>query len=65
MNDNVKMLLRYAVTGGVAFALGKGWLTPEQAGPVTDAVLQIGAAVLAVAPALYAAFFVNNAPKKS
>lgn len=61
--DNLKMVGRYAITGVVAYAAGKGWISPQWAGPVTDLALQIGAAVLAAAPALYAAWKIDNRPK--
>lgn len=61
--DNLKMVGRYAITGAISFAAGKGWISAQWAGPVTDLALQIGAALLAAAPALYAAWKIDNRPK--
>jgi hypothetical protein len=61
--DNLKMIGRYAITGGVAWMAGKGWLSTSLAGPLTDLALQIGAALLAAAPPLYAAWKIRNDPK--
>lgn len=62
MNDVVKMLGRYSVTAVVAYAVGKGWFTVEQASVVTQALIDIGVAILGVIPPLYAAFKINNSP---
>lgn len=63
MSDNLKMMARYAVSGAVMYALGKGWLTPEQAGPVTDAVMLLAGIALAAIPPAWAWFKVDNTPK--
>lgn len=63
MSPTLSMALRYALTGAMSFALGKGWLTSEQVGPVTDAVITLFGVVIAALPAVYAGFKIDNRPK--
>jgi hypothetical protein len=61
--DQLKMFGRYSITGVVAYAYGKGWISEAAVGPVTALLLDVGAAVLASGPAIYAAWKINNRPK--
>lgn len=63
MSDNLKMFGRYGAAVAVSFAVGKGWLTPEQSEGAINLAIQIGGIVLALLPAAWAAKFVNNDPK--
>lgn len=63
LQDNLKMFGRYGVAVAVAFAVGKGWITPEQSEGAINLLMQIGGILLAFAPAAWAARFVDNAPK--
>jgi hypothetical protein len=63
MNDTTKMMLRYVFAVGVSYASGAGWLTPDQSDLVTKAAIELGGVIIAWAPALYAAFMVDNSKK--
>lgn len=65
MSDNLKMFGRYAIATGVSYAAGKGWITPGQAAPVTQLVLEMAALLASFGPAIYAARNVSNKPKVS
>jgi hypothetical protein len=60
--DNIKMFARYALAIAVSFAAGKGYISGEQADLVSNFLKEAGAVIFAFAPALYAAFKVNNKP---
>jgi hypothetical protein len=63
MSDNLKMFGRYGLAVAVSFAVGKGWITPEQSETVTNIVIQLAGIAIAFAPAAWAAAFVDNKPK--
>ncbi|MCC6775618.1 MAG: hypothetical protein IT537_03120 [Hyphomicrobiales bacterium] len=63
MNDNLKMAGRYAIAIGVSFAVGRGWITPDMGGAVSNLLVEMGGVLIAFGPAVYAAWKVNNAPK--
>jgi hypothetical protein len=63
MSDNVKMFARYALAVGVAFAVGRGWLSTGQGDAVINLVIELFGVVAAFGPAVWAAFKVDNTPK--
>lgn len=63
MNNELKMVGRYALAIAISFAAGKGWITPSQGTAVTNLVVELAGVVIAFAPAVYAAFKVDNTPK--
>jgi len=65
MSDNLKMFLRYGAAIAVSFAVGRGWVTPDQGESLTKLVVETAGILIALAPAIYAAFKVNNTPKVS
>lgn len=63
MMDNVMMFARYAISAGVAFALGKGWISAGAQGPLVDGLVQLVGVLIAVIPPIWAARKINNTPK--
>ena len=63
VNPNVMMFVRYAISTGVAFAIGKGWIGAPAQGAVVDGLVQLVGVLIAIIPPAYAALKVNNAPK--
>ena len=63
MTNEMKMFGRYAITGAVAYAAGKGWISAGAAAPVTNFLLEFAALAISALPPIYAAWKVNNAPK--
>jgi hypothetical protein len=63
-NPNVMMVVRYAITAGAAFAVGKGWIGAPAQGALVDGLVQLVGVLIAVVPPLYAALKVDNGPKK-
>lgn len=62
-NPNVMMVVRYAITAGAAFAVGKGWIGAPAQGALVDGLVQLVGVLVAVIPPIYAAMRVNNTPK--
>lgn len=62
-NPNVMMAVRYAITAGAAFAVGKGWIGAPAQGALVDGLVQLVGVLVAVIPPIYAAMRVNNTPK--
>lgn len=62
-NPNIMMVVRYAITAGAAFAVGKGWIGAPAQGPLIDGLVQLVGVLVAVIPPLYAALKINNKPK--
>lgn len=63
MNDNLMMFIRYAISTGVAFAVGKGWISAPAQGPVIDGLIQLVGVAVAAVPPIYAALKIKNTPK--
>jgi len=63
MSDNLKMFFRYGFAVLLSFAVGKGWITPEQSETVNGVLIQIAGLVLSMFPAVYAALKIDNTPK--
>lgn len=63
-NPNLMMAVRYAITAGAAFAVGKGWIGAPAQGALVDGLVQLIGVLIAVVPPLYAALKINNRPKK-
>ena len=62
--DNVMMIIRYAISAGVAFAVGKGWIGAPAQGPLVDGLIQIVGVFVAALPPIYAAMKIKNEPIK-
>jgi len=60
--DNVMMIIRYAISAGVAFAVGKGWIGAPAQGPLVDGLIQIVGVFVAALPPIYAAIKIKNTP---
>lgn len=63
-NPNVMMFVRYAISTGVAFAIGKGWIGAPAQGAVVDGLVQLVGVLIAIIPPVYAALKVSNTPKQ-
>lgn len=63
-NPNVMMIVRYAITAGAAFAVGKGWIGAPAQGALVDGLVQLVGVLVAVIPPIYAAMKINNKPKQ-
>ena len=61
--DNAMMFIRYAVSAGAAFALGKGWISAAAQGPLVDGIVQLAGVLIAVIPPIWAARKIDNSPK--
>lgn len=64
-NPNVMMFVRYAISAGVAFAYGKGWIAAPAQGPIVDGLVQLVGVLIAAIPPIYAALKIKNTPKVS
>lgn len=56
MNDQIAMLLRYALIMGGSYLAGKGGLPAEQVGPLADQIIQLGGGVAALGSALWGVY---------
>lgn len=65
MNDNLMVIVRYAISAIAGIAASKGWLTTDQANGVVNFVIQAVTWGVAAIPPLYALFKINNTPKGS
>ena len=63
MDPNISMIIRYAITAVVAFAVGKGWVRAPAQGPLVDGVVQLVGVLVAAVPPIYAAMKIDNRPK--
>ena len=63
MDPNISMVIRYAITAVVAFAVGKGWVSAPAQGPLVDGVVQLVGVLVAAVPPIYAAMKIDNRPK--
>lgn len=63
-SPNIMMIVRYAVSAGAAFAVGKGWIGAPAQGAVVDGLVQLVGVLIAVIPPVYAALKIDNTPKK-
>lgn len=63
MDPNISMVIRYAITAVVAFAVGKGWLSAPAQGPLVDGLVQLAGVLVAAVPPIYAAMKIDNRPK--
>ena len=63
MDPNISMIIRYAITAVVAFAVGKGWVSAPAQGPLVDGVVQLVGVLVAAVPPIYAAMNIDNRPK--
>ena len=61
--DNLMMFLRYAISAGAAYAVGKGWLSAPAQGAVVDGLVQLAGVLVAVIPPIYASLKIKNTPK--
>lgn len=61
--DNIMMIVRYSISGGAAFALGKGWISAPLQGPLVDGLVQLAGVLATIIPPIYAALKIDNAPK--
>ncbi len=62
-SPNIMMIVRYAVSAGAAFAVGKGWIGAPAQGAVVDGLVQLVGVLIAVIPPVYAALKIDNTPK--
>jgi len=62
-NPNVMMFVRYAISTGVAFAIGKGWIGAPAQGVIVDGLVQLVGVLVAIIPPVYAALRIKNTPK--
>lgn len=63
VSPNIMMIVRYAVSAGAAFAVGKGWIGAPAQGAVVDGLVQLIGVLIAVIPPVYAALKIDNTPK--
>jgi hypothetical protein len=63
VSPNIMMIVRYAVSAGAAFAVGKGWIGAPAQGAVVDGLVQLVGVLIAVIPPVYAALKIDNTPK--
>jgi len=62
-SPNIMMIVRYAISAGAAFAVGKGWIGAPAQGAVVDGLVQLVGVLIAVIPPVYAALKIDNTPK--
>lgn len=63
VSPNIMMIVRYAVSAGAAFAVGKGWIGAPAQGAIVDGLVQLVGVLIAVIPPVYAALKIDNTPK--
>lgn len=63
VSPNIMMVVRYAVSAGAAFAVGKGWISAPAQGAIVDGLVQLVGVLIAVIPPVYAALKIDNTPK--
>lgn len=63
VSPNIMMIVRYAISAGAAFAVGKGWIGAPAQGAVVDGLVQLVGVLIAVIPPVYAALKIDNTPK--
>jgi hypothetical protein len=63
MSDNLMMFIRYAISAGAAYAVGKGWLSAPAQGAIVDGLVQLAGVLVAIIPPMYAAAKIKNTPK--
>jgi len=63
VSPNIMMIVRYAVSAGAAFGVGKGWIGAPAQGAVVDGLVQLVGVLIAVIPPVYAALKIDNTPK--
>lgn len=61
--DNFLMFVRYGISAGAAFAVGKGWIGAPAQGPLVDGIVQLIGVLGTVLPPIYAALKIKNTPK--
>jgi methyl coenzyme M reductase alpha subunit len=52
MNDQVVVLIRYAITALVGYGVGKGWFTPAQATDLTAVLINLAVAAVGAIPTI-------------
>ena len=63
VTPNIMMVVRYAISAGAAFAVGKGWIGAPAQGAIVDGLVQLVGVLIAVIPPVYAALKIDNTPK--
>ena len=63
LSPNIMMIVRYAISAGAAFAVGKGWIGAPAQGAIVDGLVQLTGVLVAVIPPIYAAMKIDNSPK--
>ena len=63
VTPNIMMVVRYAISAGAAFAVGKGWIGAPAQGAIVDGLVQLVGVLVAVIPPVYAALKIDNTPK--
>jgi len=63
VSPNIMVIVRYAISAGAAFAVGKGWIGAPAQGAIVDGLVQLVGVLVAVIPPIYAALKINNTPK--
>lgn len=63
MSDNLKMILRYVFTMLATTATSKGWLHVADSSSLVNGAIDVVTSIAALAPMVWAARNVNNAPK--
>jgi hypothetical protein len=63
VSPNIMMIVRYAISAGAAFAVGKGWIGAPAQGAIVDGLVQLVGVLVAVIPPVYAALKIDNTPK--
>ena len=63
VSPNIMMVVRYAISAGAAFAVGKGWIGAPAQGAIVDGLVQLVGVLVAVIPPVYAALKIDNTPK--
>lgn len=52
MNDQVIVLIRYAITAAVGYGVGKGWFTPAEASGLTTVLINLAVAAIGAIPTI-------------
>ena len=63
VSPNIMVIVRYAISAGAAFAVGKGWIGAPAQGAIVDGLVQLVGVLVAVIPPVYAALKIDNTPK--
>jgi len=63
ISPNIMVIVRYAISAGAAFAVGKGWIGAPAQGAIVDGLVQLVGVLVAVIPPVYAALKIDNTPK--